>query len=75
VELDRDDPGASEDQRRGERALAGPDIKDEFARADTGLSDDPRSPLMIEPMPSPRPAGSRLALPIPGGGGHGGPSP
>jgi hypothetical protein len=70
VQLDRDDPGARPDQGRGERAVARPDVEDEFAGADPGLRDDPRGPLMIEPVPSPGPAGS---LPLPGGGGHGGP--
>src|SRR6266545_3257282 len=53
VQLDRDDPGARPDQGHGERALARPDVEDELAGADPGLRDDPRRPLMIEPVPPP----------------------
>ena len=67
VQLDRDDPGTRPNQGCGERALARPDVKNELAGADPGLRDDPRRPLMIEPVPSPGPARR------PGGGGHGGP--
>jgi hypothetical protein len=56
VQLDRDDPGACADQGCGERALARPDVEDELAGADRGLRDDPRGPLMIEPVPPPGPA-------------------
>jgi hypothetical protein len=69
VQLDRDDPGARPDQGRGKRTVTRPDVEDEFAGANPGLRDDPRGPLMIEPVPSPGPA---RALPTPGGG-HGGP--
>jgi hypothetical protein len=56
VQFDRDDPGARPEQGRGERALARPDVEDEFAGTDPGLRDDPRGPLMIEPVPPPGPA-------------------
>jgi hypothetical protein len=46
----------SPDQGCDERALARPDVEDELAGADRGLRDDPRGPLMIEPVPSPGPA-------------------
>jgi hypothetical protein len=56
VQFDRDDPGTGPDQGCRERALARPDVEDELAGADPGLRDDPRRPLMIEPVPPPGPA-------------------
>lgn len=57
MQFDGDDPGAGVDQVAGERAGTRADVEDELARSDLGRGDDARGPLVIEPVPSPGPAG------------------
>jgi hypothetical protein len=57
MQFDGDDPGAGADQVAGKRTGARADVEDELARFDLGRGDDARGPLVIEPVPSPGPAG------------------
>ena len=54
MQLDGDYLRPSPDQRRGERALARSEVEDKLARPDAGLRDDPRGPLIGEPVPTPQ---------------------
>lgn len=54
------------DQVASDRALTSANVKDEFPRADMGVSDDPRGPRVGQRMPTPLPPGTPEA-------GHDGP--
>lgn len=57
MQFDGHDPGSGADQAAGERAGTRADVEDEFARSDLGRGDDAGGPLVIQPVPSPGPAG------------------
>ena len=71
VELHRDDARAGSDQRAGQRAVAGPEVDDELARANAGGPYDPRRGIRGEPVEAPVRAMCRRRPRR----GHGGPSP
>ena len=59
VQLDRDDPRAGVDERRGERAEAGADVEDAVAAAYPGEGDETLSPIGTEEVEHPTVAGPR----------------
>ncbi len=67
VQLDGDHLSASGHELGGDCSVTGTEVKNELARADVGVLDDPGRPLLNEAMPGP--TSSRLR-----GGGHDEPS-
>lgn len=55
VGLHSDDPGAGADQRPGDGAEAGPDVEDEGASREIGVSDEAVGCGLVELMPAPPP--------------------
>lgn len=55
MRLYRDDARARCQQRLDERAVAGADVEHECARRDACVGDEPVSPGLVEPVPSPLP--------------------
>jgi hypothetical protein len=53
MRFDGDHPGAELEQRGADRTLAGPDVEDQAAWFDAGVSDETLRPFGVELVPPP----------------------